>query len=136
MTAEEQHLAALLRETTAADANRIGAAETQLAVLDPSIPDELRPFPAQLHARWRTAIDLTRGRVLCCNDDDILSFDYNARVALNERSKRLANGYPASSFFVVRYWYQVLYYTVETIIILFFFIFYYYDYLVEFRLCV
>ena len=32
-----------------------GAAETQLAVLDPSIPDELRPFPAQLHARWRTA---------------------------------------------------------------------------------
>ena len=31
MTAEEQHLAALLRETTAADANRIGAAEAQLA---------------------------------------------------------------------------------------------------------
>ena len=30
MTAEEQHLAALLRETTAADANRIGAAEAQL----------------------------------------------------------------------------------------------------------
>ena len=31
------------------------------------------------------AIDLTRGRVLCCNDDDILSFDSTARVALNER---------------------------------------------------
>jgi hypothetical protein len=31
MTAEEQHLAALLRETTAADATRIAAAEAQLA---------------------------------------------------------------------------------------------------------